>query len=388
MEASGHAVGTAILSEPEGNRARARGVESDRVRRGSVRPIKKLPTADELIARLPLSEAGHDRLARDRAEVRAILSGADPRLLVIVGPCSAWPDTAVLEYARRLKALEPELEDVLKLVLRVYIQKPRTARGWTGPVNQPDPFAPADIEAGMLYCRRMMVAAVELGLAIADEALFTHNARGFLELLSWVAIGARSSEDQEHRIWASAIDVPVGMKNPTSGSIPIGVNSVLAAQSPHVAVFEGHQVETEGNPLAHLVLRGGADGPNFGLEHLLCAQRELVEKRIVHPAVLIDASHDNCKVNGRKEPLAQAEVVRSVLADLRARPELLGLVRGFLLESFLREGAQVVERCTPESVARDGLSITDPCLSWEGTAALLGELAGEVRRLRARQAAG
>ena len=353
-----------------------------------MRSIKKLPTADELILRLPLSEDGHDRLARDRAEVRAILRGEDPRLLVIVGPCSAWPDTAVLEYARRLKALEPEVEDALKLVLRVYIQKPRTARGWTGPVNQPDPFAPADIEAGMFYCRRMMVAAVELGLAIADEALFTHNARGFLELLSWVAIGARSSEDQEHRIWASAIDVPVGMKNPTSGSIPIGVNGVLAAQSPHVAVFENHQVETSGNPLAHLVLRGGVDGPNYHLDDLFLAQRELQEKKIVCPAVLVDASHDNCKIRGQKDPLAQEDVVREVLSHLRARPELRGLVRGFLLESFLREGAQSVERCTRETVARDGLSITDPCLSWERSAALLRDVAEDVRRLRARHAAG
>lgn len=353
-----------------------------------MRSIKKLPTADELIRSLPLSEDGHDRLARDRAEVRALLRGEDPRLLVIVGPCSAWPDTAVLEYARRLKALEAEVEDALKLVLRVYIQKPRTARGWTGPVNQPDPFAPADIEAGMFYCRRMMVAAVELGLAIADEALFTHNARGFLELLSWVAIGARSAEDQEHRIWASAIDVPVGMKNPTSGSIPIGVNGVLAAQSPHVAVFEGHQVETGGNPLAHLVLRGGVDGPNYHLDDLYLAQRELQEKKIVHPAVLVDASHDNCKIRGIKDPLAQEDVVREVLANLRARPELGALVRGFLVESFLREGAQTVERCTRESVARDGLSITDPCLSWERTAALLCDVAEEARRLRARHAAG
>lgn len=353
-----------------------------------MRSIKKLPTADELILRVPLSADGHDRLARDRAEVRAILRGEDPRLLVIVGPCSAWPDTAVLEYARRLKALEPEVEDALKLVLRVYIQKPRTARGWPGPVNQPDPFGPADIEAGMFYCRRMMVAAVELGLAIADEALFTHNARGFLELLSWVAIGARSSEDQEHRIWASAIDVPVGMKNPTSGSIPIGANSVLAAQSPHVAVFEGHQVETSGNPLAHLVLRGGADGPNFRVDDLFLAQKELAQKGLVNPAVLVDASHDNCRVRGQKDPLAQEDVVREVLASLRAHPALAGLVRGFLLESFLRAGAQSVERCTRETVARDGLSITDPCLSWERTAALLGELAEDARRLRTRQAAG
>src|SRR5262245_29988923 len=148
------------------------------------RRAKKLPTPEELVARVPLSCEGEMRVRRDRAEVRAILAGADPRLLAIVGPCSAWPSEAVLEYAERLRALEPQVRDAFKLVLRVYIQKPRTARGWTGPVNQPDPFRAPDVEAGMLYCRSMMVRAIEMGLAIADEALFTHNARAFVELLA------------------------------------------------------------------------------------------------------------------------------------------------------------------------------------------------------------
>lgn len=348
-----------------------------------LRSVKRLPTADALIAAFPLSPAAQARVEQDREEVRAILDGSDERLLLVVGPCSAWPDAAVLEYAARLAELERGVRDALKLVLRVYIQKPRTARGWNGPVNQPDPFAPADIEAGMLYCRRMMVQAVEMGLAIADEALFTQNARGFAELLSWVAIGARSAEDQEHRIWASAMGAPVGMKNPTSGSIPIGVNGVLAAQSPHVAVFEGCQVETMGNPHAHLVLRGGDTGPNYGLEELLAARRLLLEKGIQNPALLVDASHDNCRVGGEKRAKAQLHVLREVLAHLRAQPVLRPIVRGFLVESFLLEGSQVVERCTPATLERGGLSITDPCLSWEDTERLVLELADEARALRA-----
>ena len=347
-----------------------------------LRSVKRLPTADALIERFPLSPEATARVEEDREQVRAILAGTDERLLLVVGPCSAWPDEAVLEYAARLLELEREVRDALKLVLRVYIQKPRTARGWNGPVNQPDPFAPADIEAGMLYCRRMMVRAVEMGLAIADEALFTQNARGFAELLSWVAIGARSTEDQEHRIWASAVGAPVGMKNPTSGSIPIGVNGVLAAQSPHVAVFEGCQVETTGNAWAHLVLRGGENGPNHGLDDLVRAQRLLGERGIRNPAVLVDASHDNCRVKGVKRAEAQVDVVRDVLASLRARPELRPLVRGFLVESFLLGGSQCVERETPETLELGGLSITDPCLSWEATAALVRELAREVRSRR------
>ena len=345
------------------------------------RSAKRLPTPEELVARLPLSAEGARGVRRHRAEVRAILSGADPRFLAVVGPCSAWPDEAVLEYAARLRALEPEVGDALKLVLRVYVQKPRTARGWTGPINQPDPFRAPDVEAGMRYCRAMRVRAVEIGLAIADEALFTHNARGFLELLSWIAIGARSSEDQEHRIWASAIDVPVGLKNPTSGCIGVGANSVLAAQSPHVAVFEGYQVETEGNAFAHLVLRGGVEGPNYHLDDLLLARRLLLEKGVRNPALLVDASHDNCRVAGAKDPVAQEDVLRELLSNLRARSELRALVRGFLLESFLLQGNQSLERASAATIDRRGLSVTDPCLSWERTEELLCDVAEEVRHL-------
>lgn len=342
--------------------------------------MKKLPTAAELTRRHPLSELARERVRQDREEVRAILDGRDARLLMVVGPCSAWPDEAVLRYAALLKALEPRVRDQLKLVLRTYVQKPRTSRGWTGPINQPDPFGTPDIEAGMDYCRRMMVRVVELGLPIADEALFTHNSQGFLELLTWVAIGARSSEDPEHRIWASAFDAPVGLKNPTSGCIGVGSNSVLAAQSPHTAVFDGYQVETGGNPYAHLVLRGGVEGPNYHLNDLYLAWRCLRDRGVCNPAVIVDASHDNSRIDGQKDPEAQEDVVREVLANLRVRPDLRGFVRGFLVESFLKAGRQSVESLTTATVDLDGLSITDPCLSWERTEALLLDVAAELRR--------
>jgi 3-deoxy-7-phosphoheptulonate synthase len=343
--------------------------------------MKKLPSPDEIVARTPLSEAGQARVRRDRAEVREILSGKDPRLLAVVGPCSAWPSGAVLEYAARLAALQRDVRDALKLVLRIRVQAPRTARGWTGPLDQPDPFAPPDAGAGRFHCRALMVTAVEMGLALADEALFTNNARGFAELLAWIAIGARSSEDQEHRLWASAVDAPVGMENPTSGCIGAGVDGVLAAQSPHVAVFEGCQVQTTGNPFAHLVLRGGVDGPNHHLHDLALARRLLRERAILNPAVLIDASHDNCRIDGHGDPEAQEDVVREVLGHLHGRPELRALVRGFLLDSFVLAGNQSLERCTAEKIERGGLSITGPCLSWERTEALLLDLADEVRAL-------
>ena len=376
--------------------------------------IKKMPTSDEIIARHPLSAQGEKNVAKDRKEIEDILTGHDKRLLFIVGPCSAWPEAAVLEYAKRLKKLSDELKDKIKIVMRVYIQKPRTIKGWLGPVNQPNPLEPADIAAGIEYCRDMMVKIVEMGLPIADEALFTHNSKGFAELLSWIAIGARSVEDQEHRIFASGMEGPVGMKNATSGSIDVAVNAIVAAQHKHVAVIDGYQVETHGNPYAHLVLRGGETGPNYGAEHIHKAKALFEKHKVKNPSIIIDASHDNCIVNGKKDCTMQSTVVKEVLATMnpvrsRGRPtqddftrdnvggngvaeesnivprptsngvkvhdDCRHLVKGFMVESFLKEGNQKVDSLTEETIDREGLSITDPCLGWDATESLLREVA-------------
>lgn len=337
--------------------------------------IKKMPTADEIIARHPLSAQGEKNVENDRKEICDILSGRDNRLLFIVGPCSAWPDTAVLEYAKRLKKLSDELKSTLKIVMRVYIQKPRTIKGWLGPVNQPDPYAPADIALGIEYCRDMMVKIVEMGLAIADEALFTHNSKGFAELLSWIAIGARSVEDQEHRIFASGMECPVGMKNATSGSIEVAVNAIVAAQHKHTAVIDGYQVETHGNPYAHLVLRGGESGPNYGVEHVHKAKTLLEKHKVKNPAIIIDASHDNSIMGGKKNCTLQPIVVKEVLATMKVHDDCRHLVKGFMMESFLKEGGQKLESATSETIDREGLSVTDPCLGWDATESLLREVA-------------
>ena len=337
--------------------------------------VKKLPSAEELIQAFPLSEKGHEQVARDRQEVKDILSGKDSRLLMIVGPCSAWPYDGVVEYAERLARLNKKVRDRLKLVMRVYIQKPRTTKGWTGPVNQPDPCAPPDIAEGAKYCRSLMVKIIEMGLPIADEALFTHNAKGFIELLSWVAIGARSVEDQEHRIFASAIECPVGMKNATSGSIEIGVNSIVAAQYPHTVEFHGYQVETAGNPYAHLVLRGGDKGPNYHVENFYEAKKLLALHRVTNPAIIVDASHDNCKINGQKDPLRMIDVVEEVMKNVETHPDIRPLLKGFMVESFLKSGSQKIDEKNPSAIDRGGLSITDPCLGWDETEGLLTSLA-------------
>jgi 3-deoxy-7-phosphoheptulonate synthase len=329
------------------------------------RIVKKIPTADEIIAAFPLSDEGYLSIDKHRLEIEAILSGKDQRLIVVVGPCSAWPDTAVLEYAERLKKLNEKVSHALKLVMRVYIQKPRTIKGWTGPVNQPDPLSPPDIAAGALYCRKLMTQVVEMGLPIADEALFTHNARGFIELLSWVAIGARSSEDQEHRIFASGIDCPVGIKNPTHGSIKIGINGVVAAQHSHYIVLDGNEVETDGNQYAHLVLRGSNDRPNYSLADISEVAEQCKKNNVYNPAVIIDVSHDNCVVNGVKDHNAQADIILEVVNNLKTNPELKTLVKGFMLESFIKPGKQNAETANPIDLC--GLSITDPCLGWDDT---------------------
>lgn len=340
------------------------------------RVVKKLPTADEIIAAMPLSEAGYKSIAKHHEEIQAILRGDDNRLIVVVGPCSAWPDTAVLEYAKRLKALESKVSHAIKLVMRVYIQKPRTIKGWTGPVNQPNPLEAPDIGAGAIYCRKLMVNVVEMGLPIADEALFTHNARGFIELLSWVAIGARSSEDQEHRIFASGIDCPVGIKNPTHGSLKIGVNSVVAAQHSHYIVLDGNEVETDGNKYAHIVLRGSNDQPNYSIENIIELSNLFAKNEVSNPAIVIDVSHDNCMVNGAKDHNQQPNIIMQVLDQLDANPEYRHLVKGFMVESFIKSGKQNAETANPIDLG--GLSITDPCIGWEDTEKMLLALSERI----------
>lgn len=340
------------------------------------RNIKKLPTADELINKFPLSPAAEEKIALHKKEIEDILSGRDNRLLIIVGPCSAWPYDATLEYAKRLIVLEEKIKDKIKLVMRVYIQKPRTIKGWTGPLNQPDPTGEADIEAGLYYSRSLMVEISELGLAIADEALFTHNSRGFGELLSWVAIGARSSEDQEHRIHASSLDCPVGIKNPTHGSIKIGVNGVVAAQHGHTALFDGDILKTCGNKYAHLVLRGGNGTSNYDIKSLEAACHYLSECKVENPAVIVDVSHDNCLINGKKEYKLQGKIAQSIFASIKNNQALKNVVKGFMLESFLKEGNQALTEM--DILDMDGLSITDPCLGWDATQEFITNLANEL----------
>ena len=338
--------------------------------------IKKVLTADELIAQIPLSSVAGGSVIQHRREIMDILSGVDGRLLVIVGPCSAWPFVAVLQYAEKLLQLSQRVQDKLKLVMRLYVQPPSEVNGLTSIINKLSPLTGSDAESRMKAARRLMVQIVEMGLAIADEAIYTHNAHGFSELLSWTAISSRSSEDQEHRIHASALDCPVGLKNPLFGALKIGVNSVVAAQHAHTAIFDGTVIKTDGNPFAHLVLRGSNGVPNYGVEYLREFCKHAESMQVQNPVVIIDAAHDNCVVNGVRDYTAQGNVVFDVLNNVAQNPELQHVVKGFMLESFIKDGRQELTIDSPVDLG--GLSITDPCIGWEATEALLLKLASET----------
>ena len=342
---------------------------------------KTLPKADLVLQRLPLPDDLSHEVGRSRAEICDILKGKDPRKILIVGPCSAWPSEAVVEYAEKLKPVADKVSDQIKVVLRSYIQKPRTRLGWLGPLNQVDPFLPPDIEAGIFYCREMMIKVLEIGLPLADEALFTHNDSYFVDLLSWIAVGARSTEDQEHRIFASMIPHPVGFKNPVSGNVQVGVNSIVAAQHPHVCALHGKQILTSGNPFAHYILRGGDGQPNYSLYKLQKTARLMKEAGVLNRAIIVDASHDNSiDETGKKNPHRQPQVIREVLESMVHDKEVGLAVKGFMMESFLKNGKQDLEKFKCVSDLEYGISITDACLGFEETEKCVLELAELLKK--------
>lgn len=340
---------------------------------------KTLPTSDEILAKLPLAKDLAARVQQDRKEIEDILSGKDDRKILIVGPCSAWPDTAVVEYAEKLKPLADKVSDKLKVVMRVYLQKPRTTVGWLGAMNQVDPYKEPDIEEGIYYSREMMLKVLEIGLPMADEAVFTHNDGYVVDLLSWVAIGARSTEDQEHRIFASMIEIPVGMKNPTSGNIQIALNSLKAAQGSHVFAIHGQQIKTSGNPYAHLILRGGNKKANCGFEKLQSISEKYDAAGLENTAIVVDASHENCvDENGVKDCMLQPAVVMDVVDSMSKDQRIKKQVKGFMVESYLESGAQNVNNFSSAEELEYGKSITDGCLGWDETVKFLLDLRNRI----------
>ena len=334
----------------------------------------KIPEPEEIKAMVPLPEnlkkikAERDRLITD------VITGNSKKLLVIVGPCSAHEPDPVLDYVERLGRLNEAVSEKIVLVPRIYTNKPRTRGvGYKGMFSQPDPTKGEDILKGILTIRKLNVRAIEAsGLSAADEMLYPANYDYLDDLLSYVAVGARSSENQLHRLVASGIDGPVGIKNPMSGSVLVMLNSIYAAQSPQVFKLNGWQVKTGGNPLAHAILRGAVDSygndiPNFHYETVMQVAEGYAQSGLANPAIIIDSNHSNSGKKFRQQIRICEEVMQNRIYD----KDFKNIVKGFMIESFIEEGNQ------KEDVVY-GKSITDPCLSWEDTKRLILDIAEKV----------
>ena len=337
--------------------------------------IRKLPTPDEIREQYPVPDSLVPIKQKRDAEIRDVLTGKSDKLLVIIGPCSADNEDAVCDYIHRLAKVNDKVSDRLILIPRIYTNKPRTTgAGYKGMLHQPDPGKKPDMYEGIRAIRHIHLRALqETGLSCADEMLYPENHRYLSDLLSYVAVGARSVENQEHRLISSGLDIPVGMKNPMSGDLSVMINAIKAAHGDHSFIYRGWEVESQGNPLSHAILRGSVDRhginhANYHYENLRILHDLYVESGIANPAVLIDTNHSNSS----KQYLQQVRIANEVLHSMRHSADIRRLVKGFMIESYIEAGAQKWE---------DGIygkSITDPCLGWEKTERLLLDLAEEL----------
>ena len=334
--------------------------------------IRKLPTPKELKEQFPVSEKiAAIKEARDN-EIKDIFEGKEDKLILVIGPCSADNEDAVIDYITRLRAVQEKVSDKIFMIPRIYTNKPRTIGvGYKGMLHQPDPEKKEDMLKGIIAIRELHTRAVEeTGFTCADEMLYPENHRYLSDLLSYVAVGARSVEDQQHRLTASGIGIPVGMKNPTGGDISVMMNSIMAAQSSHTFLYRGWEVKSPGNPLAHAILRGyvdkfGRNIPNYHYEDLQHLLEAYGEKNYANPAVIIDTNHSN---SGKRYE-EQIRISKDIMHSCRVSKDIHKLVKGLMIESYIEDGTQKIgEGCY-------GKSITDPCLGWEKTEKLIYELA-------------
>ena len=336
---------------------------------------RKLPIPKEVKEEYPLTEKMTAvKAARDEA-IRAVFEGSSDKFILVIGPCSAEHREPVLEYISRLRRLEDQVSDKIIIIPRIYTNKPRTTgQGYKGMLHQPDPEAKPDMYKGIVAIRELHLAALrDYDFTCADEMLYPQNYRYLSDLLSYVAVGARSVENQEHRLVASGIEAPVGMKNPTGGDLSVMMNSIVAAQSSHDFIYRGWEVTSAGNPYAHAIMRGyidytGRSVSNYHYEDLLRV-KELYEKsNLVNPSVIVDTNHNN---SGKKY-LEQVRIAKDVIYSRAQNADIKQLVKGLMIESYLEDGA-----CKPEEHIF-GKSITDPCLGWEKTERLILDIADKL----------
>ena len=337
---------------------------------------RKLPIPKDIKEQFPVTADIVSAKEKTVAEMERIISGKSDKLILVIGPCSADREDAVLDYIYRLRGVQDKVADKLLIVPRIYTNKPRTTGdGYKGMLHQPDPNAAPDLLKGIVAIRKLhMKAVAETGFGCADEMLYPENARYLSDIIAYVAVGARSSENQQHRLVASGLDVPVGMKNPTSGDISIMMNSITAAQHSHVFLYRGWEVESQGNPYAHAILRGYVDKqgkahPNYHFEDLYGLYETYQTSGLKNPAVIVDTNHSN---SGKKYA-EQPRIAKEILHSCRYSPEVRSIVKGLMIESYLEDGCQKI---SSEEVY--GKSITDPCLGWEKTERLIYDLADSL----------
>ena len=334
--------------------------------------VKKLPIPVEIREQYPVSDTCAKIKAERDAMIKDVFTGDSDKFLAIIGPCSADNEEAVLDYTSRLAKVQEKIKDKIIIVPRVYTNKPRTTgEGYKGMLHQPDPEKAPDMLAGLISIRKMhMDVLANTGLSTADEMLYPENYRYLSDILSYVAVGARSVEDQQHRFTVSGMDVPAGMKNPTSGDLSVMLNSIIAAQQEQSFIYRGWEVNTSGNPLAHAILRGAVNKhgqciPNYHYEDLQLLFNLYSKRDLVNRAVIVDANHSN----SAKKYAEQIRIVKEVLHSRRHSSDIAGLVKGVMIESYIEPGSQKIG----EGVY--GKSITDPCLGWDESERLLLEMA-------------
>lgn len=337
--------------------------------------VTKLPTPAQIRSQYPISEKIRQQKEQRDQEIQDIFTGKSQKFLAIIGPCSADNEEAVCDYVSRLRKVQDKIADKVLIIPRVYTNKPRTTgEGYKGMVHQPDPEKKPDMLTGILAIRKMHMRVIEeSGFTCADEMLYPENYRYLSDILSYVAVGARSVEDQQHRLTVSGMDVPAGMKNPTSGDISVMLNSVVAAQAGHDFIYRGWEVKTTGNPLAHAILRGavnkhGDSIPNYHYEDLQLLLEKYNKRNLKNPAAIVDVNHSN----SNKKYEQQVRITKEVLNSRKANKDIAELVKGVMIESYIVGGSQ--------KIGGDhiyGKSITDPCLGWEESEELLYNIAEE-----------
>ncbi len=333
---------------------------------------RKLPIPKEVKELYPVSDELSEIVDKRAKELSDIFTGKTDKLVLVIGPCSADNEDSVLDYISRLRTVQDKVEDKIFIIPRIYTNKPRTTGdGYKGMLHQPDPNEKPDMYKGIVAIRELHMRAIkETGFSCADEMLYPENYRYLNDILAYVAIGARSVENQQHRLVASGLDIPVGMKNPTSGDISVMMNSITAAQHKHTFLYRGWEVHSQGNPLAHAILRGyvnkyGQSMPNYHYEDLVSLAQIYSESGLLNPALIVDTNH----ANSGKKHLEQIRIAKEVLQSCRHDADVKKLVKGFMIESYIEDGAQKIGECIY------GKSITDPCLGWEKTERLIYDIA-------------